>query len=169
MSKIKIGFDKKGFDRALKAHSEYKDAKKSLTDIVKDFDLDAKLVNSSRTYVAITEALYDKLSEGSTLPTGINKVKFLELMDINLVPLSQAVNKYNVLREKAGESPVKESFTRYIESEADLAKYNDLKDAVDMLNKLVEAGYIKNKIAIQNGFANAIGIDYNTTNFKLNF
>ena len=99
MSKIKVGFDKKGFDRAVKAHNEYKDAKKSLTDIVKSFDLDAKLVNSSRTYVAITEALYDKLSEGSTLPKGINKVKFLELMDVNLVPLSQSVNKYNVLNK----------------------------------------------------------------------
>ena len=64
MSKIKIGFDKRGYDKAEKAHNEYKEAKSNLEAIIKGFGLDNSLVKEERIYVSVVEALYDKLSEG---------------------------------------------------------------------------------------------------------
>lgn len=163
--KIALNFNKREFARAEKAHKEYKDAKVKLEKVIEEYGVEVKLTD--KVYVDTCEAIYNKLSEGSNLPASMNKLKFLELMDVNLVPLSQAVNTYNSL-VKYAEKPSKEKFTTYVETEAQMEQYNALKDVVKALNDLDKAGFIKNKMAIQNAFANKVSIDYTTTNFKVN-
>lgn len=161
MSKIKIGFNKRGFEKAEQAHKEYKAAKLNLAGEIEKLGLDKGLISSPKVYVSIVEALYDKLSEGSTLPASINKIKFLELMDVDLSPLSLAVNKYNALL-KFSKAPKKVDFEQYAEGK-DVARIAEI---VDFLNKNIDL--IPNKGAIQNAFAQRIGIDYSTFKFKIN-
>lgn len=161
MSKIKIGFNKRGFEKAEQAHNEYKTAKLNLATEIEKLGLSKDLIASPKVYVSTVEALYDKLSEGSTLPASINKIKFLELMDVDLVPLSMAVNKYNSLI-KFSKAPKKASFEQYAEGK-DIER---IAEVVDYLNKNIDL--IPNRGAIQNAFAQRIGIDTATFKFKIN-
>ena len=161
MSKIKISFNERGYKKATQAHNEHNVAKVELTKVIEGLGLDKNLVKEEKIYVSTVEALYDKLSEGSTLPASINKLKFLELMDVNLVPLSQAVNKYINLAKFASK-PKKVDFEQYAEGK-DVERISEI---VDFLNKNLDL--IPNRGAIQNAFAQRIGIDTGTFNFKIN-
>ena len=161
MSKIKIGYNKRGYEKAEQAHNEYKTAKLNLATEIEKLGLSKDLIASPKVYVSTVEALYDKLSEGSTLPTSINKIKFLELMDVDLVPLSMAVNKYNAL-SKFSKAPKKADFEQYAEGK-DIER---IAEVVDFLNNNLDL--IPNRGAIQNAFAQRIGIDTGTFKFKIN-
>ena len=167
---IVLSFDSRGFKRAEKAHEDYKDSILKLKETAKDLKVSLttkQILDSNSIYVEVAEEVFNNASKGSTLPEGINKMKFLELLDINLVPLSQAANRFNALSTYS-EAPNRDAFTRYATSEADIKLYTRLKDTVDSLNELAEEGFVKNKIAISQAFANTISVDRLTTKFKIN-
>lgn len=166
-TKIALSFNKRAYTKAEQAHTEYKSAKAQLIALIDSYGVEGKsLIKSPQIYKDSAEAIYTLLSEGSTLPKGINKLKFLELMDVDLMPLSKGVNSYNALL-KFADKPKKETYTTYLDG-ANKDAYDDLIELVNVLNKLDKKGYIKNKVGIQNALANRISVDYITTEFKFN-
>jgi len=117
-------------------------------------------------YSYVCGRVYNVASKDATLPKSINKLKFLELLDIDLNPLSKCVNNFNRLRTYDVE-PNKEHFTRYL-ADKDKETYNSLHKVVETLNDLADKNFIKNKLAISQAFAHIIVTDQLTTRFKLN-
>lgn len=166
-NKIALSFNDRAYKRAEKAHAEFKNSKEQLITLIDSYGVDGKsLIKASSIYKETAEAIFTKLAEGSNLPEGINKIKFLDLMNVDLVPLSKGVNSYNALL-KFADKPKKETFTTYLDSSNE-DDYNELKDAILILNKLARKGYIADKRAIANGFGNKVGVDMYTTEFKFN-
>ena len=169
MKKIVLEFKKKEFDRALKAHIDHKKAVINVLSEAKKLGVEiteAEVYSEGNLYNYICNQVYTEASKNSSLPENINKLKFLELLDIDLNPLSKSVNDFNRLKVYDLE-PKKEDFTRYLQ-EKDIDLYSSLHNVVDTLNDLAKKNFIRNKLAITQGFASMIVIDRNTTNFKLN-
>ena len=166
MKKIALEFKEREYTRAMNAFIDYKKSIIEVMKSAKDLKVDiteAEIHSEDNLYSYICNSVYNQASKGSTLPEGINKVKFLDLLDIDLKPLSNSVNTFNRLKGYNAE-PKKEDFTRYLQ-EKDLEVYTQLKDVVDTLNDLADKNFLRNKMAITNAFANMITID--TTNNKL--
>ena len=166
-NKIALEVNERSFKKAEQAHNEYNTAKEQLITLIDSYGVKGKdLIKSEKIYKETAEAIYTLLAKDSTLPEGINKLKFLELMDVDLMPLSKGVNQLNIL-SKHSKKPSKEHFTTYL-NEDNKEAYEALNEAVKVLNKLDSKGYIKSKIAIQNAFGSRISIDMLTTKFKFN-
>ena len=165
--KIELNFNERGFDKAVKANEGFIASKKNLIETIDEYGVSGKeMIKEKHIYKATAEAIYTKLSKDSSLPEGINKLKFLELMDINLTKLSEAVNKY-IAYEKFSKKPLRADFATYL-TEDNLDDYNALNELIILLNKLDDKGYVKNKLGIQNSFANRVSVDYLSGKFKFN-
>ena len=165
--KIELDFNKRGFDKAVSAHNGFITTKEELINVIDSYGVNGKeLIKEAQVYKATAEAIYTLLSKDSKLPEGINKLKFLNLMDIDLTKLSTAVNKY-IAYEKFSVKPSKEQFTTYLD-ESNIEDYKALNELIVILNKLDAKGYIKNKLGIQNSFANRVSVDYLSGTFKYN-
>lgn len=166
-NKIALSFNERAYKRAEKAHSEFKNSKDQLITLIDSYGVEGKsLIKASSIYKETAEAIFTNLAKGSNLPEGINKIKFLDLMNVDLLPLSKGVNHYNALL-KFADKPKKETFTTYLDSSNE-ADYNELKTVISLLNKLDKKGYIVNKRAITSGFGNKLGVDMYSTEFKFN-
>jgi hypothetical protein len=170
MEKILLSFDEKSFQRADKAHKAYKEAVKQLIQAADKLGVkttEKKALASKSIYVDIASEVFNNASAGATLPEGINKMKFLELMDIDLSDLSKASNAFNShLQFK--DKPTEESFKRYATGEEQLATYYTFKDLVNQLNELDAKGLVSNKIGVVSAFAHKVILDYASGKFKVN-
>ena len=167
MSKIELSFNERAYNKKQQGHEEFKNSKKELVKVIDSYGVEGKeLVKASQIYKETAEAIFTQLSKGSNLPESMNKLKFLDLMDVDLAPLSKAVNLYNSLTKHANK-PKREEFVTYL-SDDNKEEYDNLIEAIDILNKLADKGYIKSKIAIQNAFGNKISVDMHSTKFKFN-
>ena len=166
-TKIELNFNQRGFDKAVKANEGYVSSKKELIDTIDSYGVSGKeLIKEAQVYKATAEAIYTLLSKDSQLPEGINKLKFLNLMDIDLSKLSEAVNKY-IAYQKFSVKPLRADYATYL-TDDNLDDYNALNELIQLLNKLDDKGFVKNKMGIQNSFANRISVDYTTGKFKFN-
>lgn len=168
--KIILSFDERSFKRAQNANNDYKDSIQELIVAAKELGVKLstkKIQDSDNVYVTVAEEVFDKAFKDSNLPESTNKMKALQMLDISLVDLSQASNKYKALTKYA-DAPSQDTFTRYATSEADIKLHESLIDTVNLLNDLAEKGFIKNKLSIAQGFAHVIGIDQLTTKFRIN-
>ena len=167
IKKIELNFNKRGFDKAVSAHNGFISTKKELIDVIDSYGVSGKeMIKEKHIYKATAEAIYTLLSKDSQLPEGINKLKFLNLLDVDLTRLSESVNKY-IAYQKFSAKPSKEEFTTYLD-ESNIDDYNALNQLIVILNKLDAKGYVKNKLGIQNSFANRVSVDYLSGEFKYN-
>tara|TARA_R110002049_G_scaffold2383_1_gene17565 strand:- start:481 stop:1035 length:555 start_codon:yes stop_codon:yes gene_type:complete len=165
--KIELNFNERGFEKAVKANEGYVNSKKELIDTIDSYGVKGKeLIKEAHIYKATAEAIYTLLSKDSHLPEGINKLKFLELFNIDLSKLSESVNKY-IAYEKFSKKPLRADYVTYL-TEDNLDDYNSLNELIVLLNKLDEKGFVKNKLGIQNSFANRVSVDFLTGKFKFN-
>jgi carboxylesterase type B len=144
-TKIILSFNAREFKRAQLAHTDYKNSVQALIVAAKDLGVKLttkKIQEAHNVYVDVAEQVYNAAFKDSNLPESTNKMKALEMLDISLVSLSQASNKYNALKQYE-DTPNQEDFTRYATSQAEIELYNSLSDTVEDLNRLAKANFIK--------------------------
>jgi hypothetical protein len=166
MTKIKIGFNERDFNKATKLHAAYKNSLKDITSEAKTLGVavtEDELLLGGTAFTLVADKLVKSLD--IKLPN-INPTKFLQMTDYDLKGLSAASNRFEQVREFKYK-PTKEHFNTYV-AEDKVEEYLELKAYEDVLNEMLSKGLIKNLIAVQQATAGVFRADTNTMTFKVN-
>ena len=165
-NKIEIGYDERGYTRAMKLHSSFKLALKDIKAEAKNLGVtvtEDELMLSNNAFTMVADKLVASMD--LNLPN-ISSTKYLAMTNLDLTRLSASSNRFEQSKDFKFK-PNKEQFTSYV-ADHQMDRYLELVKYQDLLNEMNEAGLIKNLIGVQQATAGLFRVDTASMSYKLN-